>query len=261
MFNGNIFKYMVSSAAGLFAVLLAFHAAVVQAEPLTVAVAANVKYAFDDLQKAFTRDTGIEVKSVFGSSGKLTAQIKSGAPFDVFLSADMGYPDSLYKDGVAVGAPRVYANGVLVLWTMNPLDLGKGIRVLNDPAVKKVAVASPELAPYGREAINALEYFKLRGAVEPKLVYGESISQVNQYIDSGAADIGFTAKSVVLAPAVSGKGKWVELPKESYTPIAQGAVILRYGNITNPVAARRFMEFLASSTARGILEKYGYLMP
>jgi molybdate transport system substrate-binding protein len=231
------------------------------AEPLTVAVAANVKYAFDDLAVEFKKESGIEMQGVFGSSGKLTAQIKSGAPFDVFLSADMTYPDSLYKDGLTEAAPKVYAKGVLVLWTMNQLDLGKGMQVLNDPAVKKIAVANSQLAPYGREAINALEHFKLRSTVGPKLVYGESISQVNQYIDSKSADIGFTAKSVVLAPELSGKGTWIEVPRDSYQPIAQGAVILRYGILTNSRAAHQFMEFLSSPEARGILEKYGYLLP
>ncbi|MBI1174018.1 MAG: molybdate ABC transporter substrate-binding protein [Sideroxydans sp.] len=238
-----------------------FQGAIAQAEPLTVAVAANVKYAFADLQQAFTKESGIEVKSVFGSSGKLTAQIKSGAPFDVFLSADMKYPETLYQDGQAVTAPRVYANGVLVLWTLNPLDLSKGIRILNDPAVQKVAVANPRLAPYGREAINALEHFKLRAEVEPKLIYGESISQVNQYIDSKSADIGFTAKSVVLAPQVAGKGKWIELPKDSYQPIAQGVVILKHGTESNSETAHRFLEFLSSPVARAIFEQYGYLLP
>lgn len=261
MFNENIFKRLGKSITGLIVALFMLHGAIAHAEPLTVAVAANVKFAFADLQQAFTKQTGIEVKSVFGSSGKLTAQINSGAPFDVFLSADMGYPEALYRDKLAVTAPKVYANGVLVLWTLNPLDLSKGIQVLNDPAVHKVAVANPNLAPYGREAINALEHFKLRTAVEPKLVYGESISQVNQYIDSKSADIGFTAKSVVLAPAVSGKGTWIELPRDSYQPISQGVVILKHGAETNSETSHRFLEFLASPAARAIFEKYGYLLP
>jgi molybdate transport system substrate-binding protein len=231
------------------------------AASLTVAVAANVHFAFADLQQAFTKETGIEINSVFGSSGKLTAQIKSGAPFDIFLSADMKYPDALYQSGMAVTRPKVYANGVLVLWTMNPLDLGKGIQVLNDPAVQKIAVANPALAPYGREAINALEHFKLRKAVESKLIYGENISQVSQYIDSKSADIGFTAKSVVLAPQLAGQGKWIELPKDSYKPIAQGVVILKHAEEANSENAQRFLEFLASPAARNIFEKYGYLLP
>ena len=233
----------------------------VHAGSLTVAVAANVKYAFADLQQAFSKESGIEIKSVFGSSGKLTAQIKEGAPFDVFLSADMKYPQVLFENGLATTEPKVYANGVLVLWTLNQLDLGKGIQVLADPSVKKIAVANPELAPYGREAMNALDHFKLHAAVGPRLIYGESISQVSQYIESQSADIGFTAKSVVLSPAMTGKGKWIELPKGSYKPIEQGVVMLKYGADTHEKAAQRFISFLSSSTARRILEKYGYLLP
>jgi molybdate transport system substrate-binding protein len=235
--------------------------ALVQAEDLTVAVAANVKYAFADLQQAFTQETGIGIKPAFGSSGKLTAQIESGAPFDVFLSADMKYPQALHDKKLAMSAPKVYASGVLVLWTMKPLDLARGIQVLNDPAVEKIALANPKLAPYGREAVNALEHFRLRSAVDAKLVYGESISQVSQYIDSGAVDVGFTAKSIVLAPTVKGKGKWVELPHGSYEPIAQGVVILKHGAEEHATSAQRFVAFLASPAARAIFEKYGYLLP
>lgn len=243
------------------AALLSMHAVVSGAEPLTVAVAANVKFAFDDLQAEFKKSTGIEINSVVSSSGKITAQVKGGAPFDVFLSADMEFPDALHKAGLAVNAPKVYAYGVLVLWTLNPLDLGKGVNVLSDPAVVKVAIANPKLAPYGEEAMRVLDYYKLRAAIEPKLVYGESISQVNQYIDTQSASIGFTAKSVVLAPQLQGRGKWIEVPKESYQPIAQGVVILKHGAETNAAAAQSFVEFLGSAKARGIFEKYGYLLP
>ena len=233
----------------------------VHAETLTVAVAANVKYAFDDLAAEFKKETGVEAKGVFGSSGKITAQIKNGAPFDVFISADMEFPQALYQDKLATTAPRIYANGVLVLWTLNPLDLGKGMQVLVDPAVQKIAVANPKLAPYGREAIRALEYFKLRASVEQKLIYGESIAQVNQYIDAKAVEIGFTAKSVVLAPEVNGKGKWIEVPKESYEPIAQSVVILKHGSETHAESAKKFLDFLFSHKGRTIFEKYGYVLP
>lgn len=243
------------------AVLLLSGGTAAFATPLNIAVAPNMKYAFADLQQAFTKQTGIEVKGVFGPSGQLTAQIKSGAPFDVFLSADMSYPDSLYKDAVAVSAPKIYADGVLVLWTMKPLDLNKGIQVLKNAEVKKIAVVNPELEAYGREAVNALDYFKLGASVKAKLVYGDSIPEVSQSIDSKSVDIGFTAKSAVLSPAFSGKGKWIELPKGSYHPLDQGAVILRYGSLINPAAARRFMDFLSSPAAREILEKDGYQLP
>lgn len=241
--------------------LLAINGMVYAAEPLTVAVAANVKFVFDELRAEFKKSSGIEANGVFSSSGKINAQIKSGAPYDVFLSADMEFPEALYKEGFALAAPRVYAHGVLVLWTLQPLDMTQGMRVLENPAVKRVAIANPKLAPYGLEAMRALDYFKLRAAVEPKLIYGESIAQVNQYIDTQSVEIGFTAKSVVLAPQMQGRGKWIEVPRESYQPIEQGIVMLKHGAATNAVAAQQFMEFMASAKARGILEKFGYILP
>ncbi len=218
---------LLSVFLGIVTLALSFNVA--GAESLTVAVAANVKFVFDELRAEFKKSSGIEAVGVFASSGKLNAQIKSGAPFDVFLSADMEYPEDLYREGHAITPPVVYAKGVLVLWTLQPLDMAEGMGALTNPAVKKVAMANPKLAPYGREAMRALDYFKLRAAVEPKLVYGESISQVNQWIDIRAVEIGFTAKSVVLSPQMQGRGKWIEVPRESYQPIEQGIVMLKHG--------------------------------
>lgn len=252
-------KKLISRLLCSVALSVSFSATAV--EPLTVAVAANVKFVFDELKTEFRKSSGIDVNGVFASSGKIYAQIKSGAPYDVFLSADMEFPEALHKDGLAVAAPKVYARGVLVLWTLQPLDLKQGMEVLKNPVVKKVAMANPKLAPYGREAMNALDYFKLRGAVEPKLIFGESIAQVNQYIDTRSAEIGFTAKSVVLAPQMQGRGNWIEVPRGSYQPIEQGIVLLKHGSETNAVAARQFMEFMASARARSILQKFGYILP
>jgi molybdate transport system substrate-binding protein len=245
----------------LAAAILLLSVEAVSAEPLTVAVAANVKFVFDELKAEFKKSSGIEVNGVFASSGKITAEIKSGAPYDVFMSADMEFPEALHKEGYAVAAPKAYARGVLVLWTLQALDLKQGLEVLKNPAVKKVAMANPKLAPYGAEALRALEYFKLRAAVEPKLIYGESIAQVNQYIDTQAVEIGFTAKSVVLAPQMQGRGTWIEVPRDSYQPIEQGIVLLKHGNETNAVAAKQFMGFMVSARARSILEKFGYVLP
>lgn len=231
------------------------------AEPLTVAVAANLKYAFDELAAAYKRETGLEVKGVANSSGKITAQVKSGAPFDVFLSADSEYPNTLYQEGYAVAPARIYAYGLLVLWTRKGLDMSKGLQVLTDHAVRKVAISNPKVAPYGRAALESLDYYKLHAAVERKLVYAESIAQVNQYVDIKAADIGFTAKSIVLAPETAGKGEWVDVPRESYAPIAQGMVILKHGTQTNREAARKFFDFVLSEKARAIFSRYGYLLP
>jgi len=146
----------------------------------------------------------------------LTSQIENGAPFDVFLSADMKYPDKLYKDGFSSQAPKVYAYGVLVLWTMKNLDMSKGVNALSDPGIVKIALADPKVAPYGREAVNTLKFYKLYELLQKELVLGESISQANQFITIGAADIGFTAKSVVLSPNMMNKGKWVEVDPRSF---------------------------------------------
>lgn len=231
------------------------------ADTLTVAVAASVQYAFDDILAEFRKETGHTLKPVYNSSGKFAAQIMNGAPFDVFLSADMEYPDKLHKAGHADAAPKVYAYGALVLWTMNDVDLANWRTVLASPAVAKIAVANPKTAPYGRETMKALAHLKLDEALAPKFVFGESISQTNQYIHSRSAAAGFTAKSVVVSPEMKGQGKWVELPKESYQPIAQGVVVLKHGRQNNPKLAQQFHDFILSPKSRAILERYGYLLP
>ncbi|CAG0951095.1 Molybdate-binding protein ModA [Methylophilaceae bacterium] len=246
----------------LFSLLLLAQQTVSAAESLTVAVAANVKFAFDDLAAAFTADTGIEVKPVYSSSGKIVSQVREGAPYDVFLSADMEYPQKLYKDGQAVTVPRVYAYGKLVLWTLKDgLDLSKGLAVLADAEVRKIAVANPRVAPYGAEALKAVDRLGIRPAIEAKLVYAENIAQVVQYVDSGNVEAGFTAKSLVTAPEQAGRGKWIDVPPEAYDPIAQGAVILRYGQVNHGDAARKFYGFLYSPKARAVLEKFHYGLP
>ena len=228
---------------------------------LTVAVAANVQYTFEELKTAFEKKTGISVKAVIGSSGKFTAQIENGAPFDVFLSADMEYPMTLYKEGLTVNAPKIYAYGALVIWTMTDVDLSGGIEVLADANVKKIAIASPKTAPYGRQAVNALKHYDLYAQVGKKLVYGESIAQANQFITTKAADVGITAKSVVLAPQLKDKGQWIDVPKESYEPIAQGVVILKHAERGKMDEANKLVDFISSSEAGEIFKKYGYALP
>jgi len=242
------------------AFLLVFPLAAFAAD-ITVAGAANVQFTLDDLTAEFTKETGINVKTVIGSSGKLTSQIENGAPFDIFLSADMKYPDTLYKEGFSLRSPRIYVYGTLVLWTMKDLDLSKGVNVLNDAAIRKIALANPQQAPYGREAVNALKFYTLYDQLQKKLVLGESISQTNQFITTGAADIGFTAESVVLAPNMKDKGKWVEVDPQSYKPIAQGVIVLRYAEKEHSKEAREFYDFLFSGPAQEIFKKYGYKLP
>ena len=228
---------------------------------LTIAVAANVQFAFQDLQAAFTRETGIDIQTIIGSSGKITAQVRSGAPFDVFLSADMNYPQTLHKEGLANSAPIVYAYGTLVLWTMSDLDLTPGLKVLTDAKVSKVAIANPKLAPYGRAALQALTHYHITDAVQAKAVFGENVSQVNQYVYSQNVTAGFTAKSVVLSPTMRGKGHWIEVPLDTYQPIAQGVVILKHGADNAEANCESFIRFLATAPARKILADYGYGLP
>lgn len=247
--------------AGLLFILLPWYSAPSAAGPLTVAVAANAQFAFEELHAAFARETGVEVQTVIGSSGGIAAQVKRGAPFDVFLSADMDYPQTLYKEGLAIMPPVIYAYGTLVLWTFADIDLARGLDVLRDGRLRRIALPNPKLAPYGREALRALAHSGLDEAVRAKLVFGESIAQVNHYVRSGVVDVGFTAESVVMSPSMRGKGHWIEVPKGSYAPIAQGVVILKHGQETRAGAARRFTRFLSSAPARAILERYGYGLP
>ena len=245
----------------LIASVLAVSMQIQAAEPFTVAIAANLKYVFDDLAAEFKQETGIEAQSVLNASGKIATQVRQGAPFDVFMSADMEFPEGLYKEGFAVTAPKPYAYGLLVLWSQTGADLSKGVAGLTDAAVGKVAIANPKLAPFGKQALKAMEFYRVKVALEPKLVYGESITQVSQYVDSKAVDVGFSAKSIVVAPETAGKGKWVAVPEESYEPIAQGVVILKHGIESNADAARKFYGFVQSEKARAIFAKNGYILP
>ncbi|RXZ44886.1 molybdate ABC transporter substrate-binding protein [Crenobacter cavernae] len=245
----------------LIAAALALLPFAAQAATLNVAVAANVQYAFDDLAAEFKKESGIDIKASYGASGKFASQIMNGAPFDVFLSADMDFPAKLADGGFTVGQVKPYAYGTLVLWTMKDLDLKNWANTLTSDKVAKIAVANPKAAPYGREAIKALAYYKIDKTVEPKLVYGENISQANQYISTQAADIGFTAKSVVISPELKGQGRWVEVPKKVYEPIAQGVVVLKQAEQNDPAAAKKFYDFLSSKKARAVFQRFGYQLP
>ncbi|ADB38365.1 molybdate ABC transporter substrate-binding protein [Spirosoma linguale] len=229
------------------------------AQSLRVAVAANAQFVMEQLKTAYKKKTGIELETIVNSSGKLTTQIQQGAPYDVFLSADMQYPETLHKAGLTVDAPVVYAYGSLVLWTTSELPIKADLKALTDASVRHVAIANPSTAPYGEAAIAYLTHKKLLDKVKPKLVYGESIAQVNQYVLSGAAEVGFTAKSVVLDPSLNKKGHWVDLPQTGYSPIAQGVVILK--RTSQEKAARQFVAFLRSPDARRILQQFGYRSP
>ena len=230
------------------------------AKDFIIAGSANMQYALEDLSKEYTKETGTSFKTVISSSGKLTAQIENGAPFSIFLSADMEYPHKLYTSGSAIAEPRVYAKGILVLWTKGNWNLKDFPSFFSNTKLKSIAIANPEIAPYGKEAIHVLEYYNLYEKVKPRLIYAESISQVNQYILSSSVDIGFTAKSAVTSKQANGIGQWIEIDEKSYKPIEQGMVILKYGLDNYPVECKSFYNFLFSDKARSILKKNGYIV-
>lgn len=243
-------------------VLTLLAALTLAAEPLTVAFAANLGYAAKDLVKAYEKaHPGKKVRVILGSSGKLTAQIRHGAPYRLFLSADMGYPRSLYDAGFAVEPPRVYARGVLALFSRTPRDLSEGLQVLTAPSIRRVAVANPVTAPYGRAGVEALRKAGLYERIRSKLIFAESVSQTTAYALT-AADAGLVARSALYSGKMRRfeKGRnWVTVDPSLYTPIDQGVILLKKG--ANDPDARAFYRFVLSPEAKAIFERYGYELP
>jgi len=239
----------------LLLLLLSFS---LHAQKLTIAVAANAQYVMKELKKQYKKETGADIDLIIGSSGKLTAQIKEGAPYHLFLSADTSYPKVLYNEGYTAGEPKIYAYGTLVLWTYKDnIDL-LNINIVTESKVKKIAVANPKLAPYGVATEQALKYYKIYDRVESKIVYGESIAQVNQYVTTSNTEVGFTAKSVVLSDEMKNKGKWIEISHKAYNPIAQAMVLLKYAEGHDKEAAKKFYDYLLSDKSKQLFKKYGY---
>jgi molybdate transport system substrate-binding protein len=228
---------------------------------LTVAVAANMQYTLQELIAEFNKTDKTTINVVLGASGKLTQQIQHGAPFDIFISADKEYPQQLADKHFALEAPKVYAQGVLVLWSVKPgVQPATDLQLLLGASIKSIAVANRQTAPYGSAAIAILKKYALYDKVSSKLVTGESISQTSQFIATQNADIGFTAKAIVISNEMKGKGKWVELKAGDYPPIEQSAVLLKHAQQTNETAARKFYNFLYSAKAKAIYKKFGYIV-
>jgi len=223
---------------------------------LRIATSANMHFAINELVKKFTRLEGIECEVIVGSSGRLTAQINEGAPFDVFVSANMKYPNDLYKKGLTKEKPKVYAHGKLVLWTLKN-DIIPSLKLLENIEIKHIALANPKIAPYGNASIQVLNHYEILKSLNSKLVYGESIAQVNQFISSQVADLGFTSKSVVLSPKMVDKGKWIEIDQSIYSPIEQGIVCLNNNSLKERLALK-FSDFIFSKKGKEILNTFGY---
>jgi molybdate transport system substrate-binding protein len=229
------------------------------AEELSVAAAADLNFALKEIAVHYQHDTGNTLKISFGSSGNFFTQIQNGAPFDVFLSADIGYPQKLADTGLADKLTLYrYAEGKLVLWVPNnsKLDLKQGIEILLAPAVKKIAIANPAHAPYGRAAEQALKKAGVYERIQGKLVLGENISQTAQFVQTGNADIGIVAESLALSPTMQSAGRYVEVRAALYAPIEQGAIVLKGSR--KQAAAKAFLDYLKQPAARTIMQKYGF---
>ena len=245
------------------ALLLLFAAVFANAQEITVAAAADMSAALPELVAAYAKKTGQAVKLSFGSSGNLTNQIRNGAPFDVFFSADEEYPHQLIAEGLADKDTLYrYAVGRLVLWVPgdSPLDLSKlGVKALLDPAVKKISIANPVTAPYGRAAEAALRHFGIYDQVSSRLVLGENVSQAAQFVESGNAQAGLIALSHALATALRDKGRYWTVPLDAYPTLNQAAILLSRSKQQD--AARRFLEFLRTPEATSLLTSYGFNLP
>ncbi len=229
---------------------------------ISIAAASDLVFCLADLHAAFVRtEPAVALTLVTGSSGNFFAQIKNGAPFDVFLSADLRYPRELAATGAADAATITpYAIGQIVLWTARAdLDLVDLAAVVRSSLVQKFAIANPAHAPYGRAAQQALEKLGVWTDAKPKLVLGENIAQTAQFVQTGNADAGIVALALVLAPPLRHTGRWVEIPAALHDPLEQGAVLTTRG-VANP-AAVRYLAFLSSPVAREIFERFGFRLP
>jgi molybdate transport system substrate-binding protein len=226
------------------------------AQELKVAVAANMQGVIKVLGKDFKQKTGIGIEPIVGSSGNLSNQIRNGAPYDLFLSADMSFPESLFKGGFSLKQPEVYAYGRLIICSTQNIGFENWERVLLSSRIKKVAIANPAIAPYGKAAEESLKLKGIMDNIQSKLVTGESISQVNTYITSGVVDVGFTTRALIKDAEGKTKLYWKEIDPKSYTPVKQGIIILK--QTKESANAQKFYDYMLSPAAKAILKEYGY---
>ena len=251
---------------GFFAVAVGqrSHAVPASRSSLSVAAAADLKFAMDDLIAAFADERGnVAVSVSYGSSGQFFAQLSSGAPFDIFLSADADYPRRLAVNGLTLpGSDFLYAIGRIVVWAPRAATFdvrALGMETLRHPAVRRVAIANPEHAPYGRAAEAAMRSLGIYDDVRQKLVFGENVAQAAQFVQSRAADVGVIALSLALAPPLVNEGQYWEIPLDAYPRIEQGGVIMKHTR--QAAAARAFRDFVLGVRGRSILVQHGFSLP
>jgi molybdate transport system substrate-binding protein len=233
-----------------------------RAQEITIAAAADLRPALEEIASHFQALSAAHIKTIYGSSGNFYQQIQNGAPFDLFFSANTDYPKKLESAGLTVpGTYYEYARGKIVLLVSanSKLDLKRGLNVLLDPTVQKIAIADPSHAPYGQAAVAALKAENIYDQVSPKFVTGENISQTVSFVLSGAAAAGIVALSLALTPSTSSQVRFAEIPAHDYSPIQQACVVLRSSK--NQSYATQFQSYVRSRDAATIFERYGFEVP
>ncbi len=236
-------------------------ASTVHAEKITVAAAADLKFAMDEVVTSFKKSNPTEeVEVIYGSSGKAHTQIQQGAPYDLYFSADVAFPQELIKGGFAASTEVIpYALGRIVLWSSSRDASKMTLASLTDPKITHIAIANPKHAPYGKRAEEALRASELWEKVEPKMIYGENITQTAQFVQTGNAEIGILALSIAMAPELSSKGGHYLIPDNLHEPLNQGFIILKRAE--NNKLAKQFADYMRSKDTLVVMTKYGFVLP
>jgi len=247
----------------VFILIFGFSLSVQAGDNILIAAASNLRFAMHEICRDFQEEnSSIQTKVSYGSSGNFFAQISQGAPFDIFFSADSTYPEQLEKEGLTANeVQKVYAVGKIVLWVPKGsiVESDTGLQAVTFPAVKKLAIANPRHAPYGRAAEESLRYYGLWEKVEGKLIYGENISQTAQFVHTGAADAGIVALSLAISPKMLDEGSYWVIPDKSHGDIEQIYVVLKRGEGKKSI--RKFLDFIQGEKGGEILSRYGFVIP
>lgn len=230
------------------------------AERIAIAAAADLKFAMDDIVASFRKENpGQDVEVIYGSSGKFHTQLQQGAPYDLFFSADIAFPQELARSGLTASEVKPYAAGRIVLWSAS-LDASKmTLEGLADARITRIAIANPKHAPYGKRAEEALRAAGMWEKVERRLVYGENIAHTAQFVQTGNAEVGIIALSLAVNPALAAKGGYWLIPENLHEPLEQGFVITR--RAAGNALAKRFADYMGSRPARVVMTKYGFVLP
>lgn len=240
--------------------LLLLSTIVAHAEKITVAAAADLKFAMDEIVTGFKKShAGAELDVIYGSSGKFHTQIQQGAPYDLFFSADIAFPRELVSKGMAASAVTPYAVGRVVLWS-NSMDAAKmTLNSLTDPKITRIAIANPKHAPYGKRAEEALKSSGLWDKLQPKFIFGENIAHTAQFVQTGNAQVGIIALSLAVNPELAKKGGYYLIPDKLHNPLEQGYIITKRG--ADKPLAKQFADYMGSKQARSVMTKYGFVLP